>query len=62
MCPLSTLFPFAAKQKFVVEERELAARPFDAIDETTAVAVAASPFDAIDETTAVAVFAAIALH
>ena len=78
MCSPSTLFPFATEQTFVVEERALDFRPFQATDETTAVAVdthpleatdettavatAASPFEATDETTVVAELAAIALN
>ena len=55
MCSPSTLFPFATEQTFVVEERALDFRPFEATDETTAVAVDFRPFQATDETTAVAV-------
>ena len=38
MCSPSTLFPFATEQTFVVEERALDFRPFEATDETTVVA------------------------
>ena len=62
MCSPSTLFPFATEQTFVVEERALDFRPFQATDETTAVAVDTHPLEATDETTVVAELAAIALN